>query len=111
MSNTNFPDIDPSHLSLSHLSTDPAHPYSSWPSLPPHPAGRCTLLTPSVVTEAAKEIQTGKRFSLDYAVYPSERALYGRLKAVHTVLFNGDEAKDQVEAKRKAGDMSISRRS
>jgi hypothetical protein len=92
---------DLSLLSVSHLSQDPAHPYSSWPSIPPNPIGRLVLLTPSVTAAASKEIITGKRFSLDQSVYPSGASLYGRLQGEHYVkrVDNGPKTREEAKAK------------
>ena len=98
-------------LSTSHLTpaTDPDHPYSSWPSIPPSPLGRLVLLTPEVTAAAAKEIKTGKRFPLDYAVYPSNRTFWGRLVTTHEVKCSARYTKAEVEKMRAEGNVSVPR--
>ncbi|WRT63651.1 uncharacterized protein IL334_000574 [Kwoniella shivajii] len=78
---------DSSLLSLDHLtpSDHPDHPYSSWPSLPANPIGRLVLLTPKVTKEAASLIASGKRFSLDWSVYPSGARMYSRACSTHRI--------------------------
>jgi hypothetical protein len=75
-------------LSTAHLcsSSDPDHPYASWPSLRPDPLGRLVLLTPEITASAAKEIKTGKRFALDHSVFPSGALLNGRIEASHQAI-------------------------
>jgi hypothetical protein len=93
--------IQASLLSLNHLtpSSDPSHPYSSWPSIPPNPLGRLALLTPPITKSALSSIQTGQRLSLDWPVYPSSCLLYGRQAATHTVkrVDGGPKSKDGKE--------------
>ena len=74
-------------LSTSHLTPldHPSHPLSGWPSIDPHPLGRLVLLTPEVTLSASKSIITGKRFSLDRSIYPSDSLLHGRAPTTHTV--------------------------
>ncbi|ORY27318.1 hypothetical protein BCR39DRAFT_538316 [Naematelia encephala] len=95
-------DTSTSPLSISHLSTSPDHPLSSWPSIPPSPRGRSVLLTPSIVSSASENIITGQRFALDWPVYPSVIPLYGRMKAEHTVKRvdpRPSKSKDEAEEK------------
>ncbi|WWC58056.1 uncharacterized protein I303_100591 [Kwoniella dejecticola CBS 10117] len=99
---------DPSLLSLSHLtpSSDPSHPFSSWPSITPNPIGRLVLLTPEVTRNAISQcVQTGKRFSLDWSVYPSGARMYGRACGQHTIkrVDQGPSTKSEAES-RNTGD-------
>ncbi|KAL7422347.1 hypothetical protein Q5752_002993 [Cryptotrichosporon argae] len=75
-------------LSLRHLTPydDPAHPFSSWPSLPPTPLGRLALLTPAMTAAATSSILTGDRLSLNYPTYPSGALLYDRFAPTHTLV-------------------------
>ncbi|WWC66897.1 uncharacterized protein I206_100804 [Kwoniella pini CBS 10737] len=88
MSSTSDEDLTTSLLSLSHLtpSSHPSHPFSSWPSIPPNPIGRLILLTPEITKNAMNEcIKTGKRFSLDWSIYPSGARMYGRSCGKHVI--------------------------
>lgn len=75
-------------LDISHLCVPeeaPDHPWSSWPSIPPHPLGRLVLITPEVTAAAAKTISVGTRFGLDWCIAPSRARVGTRMPAEHRV--------------------------
>jgi hypothetical protein len=80
--------MSPTFLDISHLclpSEAPDHPWSSWPSIPPHPLGRLVLLTPEITAAAARTIISGSRFGLDYSITPSGARLGSRMAGEHRV--------------------------
>ncbi|WVQ84190.1 hypothetical protein IAT38_006341 [Cryptococcus sp. DSM 104549] len=91
--------LSPSHLTPA---DHPTHPFSSWPSVPPHPLGRLVLLTPSITLAAAKSsLQTGQRFGLDWSIYPSGARMYARAHGRHWCERVDDGPRTEAEAKEK----------
>lgn len=81
----------PSFDSLPLKAGDP--PFSAWGLYgPDDQLGTLNLLTPEIVTEAAKEIKTGIRIGLDSPVNLLARPPHNRLKLTHTIIHKAPRA-------------------